>query len=199
MLSTENPFGWVNWTNDWSRPGREKFKTDNTKKPFTDYEDRPFDFDAFFGFFPEFNPATSTENPPPYTLAFLGAVAKRAGMFIKPSWCRELDGEDRKYAFFLMVAHMSVLAKSGQTTLPGTSTPGGVSTSGMTSGPGVVVSSSVGGVSISKGQMAPIKRFWEEWYYQTPYGREYLTFLEQQVAAGIMYEGEENIADCLRD
>lgn len=179
----------------WNQhPGAEHFMTDPCRDgKFTDFRDIPFDSELFFSFFPEF------DNPETYSLPFLSGVAKQAGMFIKPSWCRELDGEDRLYAYLLTVAHMAYLTKQQQAGLPG----GGLRNIGMgITGdvmPGVMTSASVGGVSVSKtGQFQP-RSMWESWYYQTPYGRTLLVFLEQKVAAGLLYNGEENIASCLRD
>lgn len=189
----------VDYTN--RHPGREEFKERCGEGPFSDYKDMAFDFDKFFAFFPEFNPDEAVESgsTPHYSQSFISGAAKQAAMFVKPSWCRELDGDDRLYAYFLTVAHMCVLMKQQQSGLVGTATPGFGATASMDTMPGVMTSASVGGVSVSKtGQFNP-RNFWEAWYYQTPYGRTLLTFLEQQVAAGFIYEGEENIANCLRD
>lgn len=196
-VDMENPFSVV-WHNIWDEDdGREKFMEDRPCLSFTDYVDRPFDFDLFYSFFPEFAPPDD-DTKPQYSTAFISGAAKQAAMFVKPSWCRELDGHDRTYAYLLTVAHMAVLIKQQQVSLAGTSTPGYGATASLDSMPGVITSASVGGVSLSKtGQFQP-RSFWEAWYNQTPYGRTLLSFLEQKTAAGIIYEGGENIADCLR-
>ena len=181
------------WNNLWNeRPGSQKFLEDGKSPPFSDYKDLPFRFDIFFSFFPEF------EKSEAYPVAFIAAAAKQARMFIRPSWCRELDGPDRDYALCLCVAHMAVLLKRQQAALNGSSVPGTGTFSGSDAGPGVVTSASVGGVSVSKGGMSQPRDFWEEFFYQTPYGRTLLAFLNQCVAAGFYYEGQENIAAYLR-
>ncbi len=178
--------------------GRQSFKEKQDAPPFSDYVDRPFDFDLFYSFFPEFMPPEDGSTPT-YSQSFLSAAAKQAAMFVRVSNCRELDGPDRLYAFNLCVAHMAVLLKRRQSALPGTSVqPTSAATGNMDAGPGVVTSASVGGVSVSKGQMMQPRNHWEEWYYQTPYGRDFLAFLSQKTAAGFYYEGEENIAFLLR-
>lgn len=201
MYCQENPYGYYWGVGYNDHPGHEHFKENRPCKPFSDYVDSPFDFDLFFSFFPEFNPEEAEEagEKPTYTRSFISAAAKQAGMFIKPTWCRELDGHDRVYAYLLTVAHVCVLLKQQQSGLVGTATPGHGATAMMDTMPGVMTSASVGGVSVSKSGLYNPRNMWESWYYQTPYGRTLLVFLEQQVAAGFMYQGEENIADCLRD
>lgn len=195
FLSQENPWPWVSWGKRFwgEKPGAESFKERPGEGPFTDYRDAPFPFDEFFEFFSEF------KDSPSWTMPFMSGVAKQAAMFIKPSWCRELDGADRKYAYFLVVAHMAVLTKQQQMGLPGTSAQGTSATIGMDTMPGVMTSASVGGVSVSKTGIVQPRSQWQAYWYQTPYGRTFLAFMQQQVAAGLIYSGEENIADCLRD
>lgn len=195
FLSQENPLGWLtHGLKFWGeKPGAEEFKEAPGEGPFSDYRDAPFPFDEFYSFFPEF------QDSPSWTEAFMSGVAKQAAMFIKPSWCRELDGPDRKYAYFLMVAHMAVLTKQQQVGLVGTATPGYGATAGMDTMPGVMTSASVGGVSVSKTGIMQPRNMYESYFYQTPYGRTFLVFMQQQVAAGMIYSGEENIANCLRD
>ena len=194
-------YPWWGWKNWGVHPGAERFATDRDDKPFSDYKDKPFDFELYFSFFPEFNPETARENgeTPQYTEAFISGAAKQAAMFVRDTSCRELDGDDRLYAYLLTVAHMCVLIKQQQSGLIGTATPGFGATASMDTMPGVMTSASVGGVSVSKtGQFQP-RGFWEAFWYQTPYGRTMLAFLEQCAAAPILYEGEENVAECLRD
>lgn len=201
-LSQENPYSvfmGVDYTN--LHPGHKHFKERKGEGPFSDYKDKPFDYDTFFAFFPEFDPSDAEDSGdrPQYTRSFIAGAAKQAAMFVKPTWCRELDGDDRLYAYFLTVAHMCVLIKQQQSGLVGTATPGFGSTAMMDTMPGVMTSASVGGVSVSKTGLFNPRNWWEFWYNQTPYGRTLMVFLEQQVAAGFIYEGEENIANCLRD
>ena len=183
-----------------NRTGAECFALGEDEGVFSDYVDRPLDFEMFFSFFPEFNPEGVAEDETAvYDLAFLSAAAKEAAVFCRPTNCRELDGPDKIYAFYLNVAHLAVLNKRQQTGLTGTATPGSGVTAGMDTMPGVMTSASVGGVSVTKTGITQPKNFWEEWYYQTPYGRKFLAFLEGKVAAGFYYEGEENIGMLLRE
>lgn len=196
-VSPDQPLSWLGglWdgTNSWNlRPGAEKFTEDQPCKPFSDYKDIPFRLDIFYSYFPEFKGA---EQYPP---SFVAAAAKQAGHMLKPTWCRELDGPDRAYAFNLVVAHVTVLMKKQQGGLAGGSTPGTGVFTGVDSGPGVVTSASVGGVSVSKTQIAQVKNFWEEYFYQTPYGRTLLMILENSAPVGFYYEGGENPASWLR-
>lgn len=185
----------LDWMQFWgnSHDGAQHFAETQPCLPFSDYMDAPFDFELFFSFFPEF------KDSPTYSLSFISAAAKEAAMYIKPTWCRELDGNDRLYAYFLIVSHIIVLNKRQQAGLVGTATPGSGVTAAMDTMPGVMTSASVGGVSVSKTGITNPKNFWEEWFYQTPYGRKYLTFMEQAVGAGLYYEGEENIGFLLRE
>lgn len=180
---------WEDWNH---RPGSEEFLEKKPTVPFSDYRDVPFAFDAFYAFFPEFEGAEA------YPQAFIAAAAKQARMFVRLSWCRELDGPDREYALALTVAHMAVVIKQRQASLLGSATPGQGAFSGMDGGPGVVTSASVGGVSVSKGMMVQPKNNWEEFFYQTPYGRTLMAFLGQCAPAGLFYEGGDNIASYLR-
>lgn len=186
-------FSWAYPYNSWSkRPGAESFVEQQPCKPFSDYQDLPFDFDIFYSFFPEFKGAAD------YPPSAIAAAAKQARMFVKPTWCRELDGPDRLYVLNLATAHVAFLNKKEQAGLRGGATPGTGAFAGSDSGPGVVTSASVGGVSVTKTQLAQIKGFWEEWFYQTPYGRRMMVFLESCAPAGLYYEGGENPADWLR-
>lgn len=185
----------MEWMQYWgnSHDGAQSFAEERPTTPFSDYRDKPFDFEVFYAFFPEFNGSET------YPETFLSAVAKEAAMFVKPTWCRELDGDDRLYAYMLVVAHIAVLNKRQQVGLVGTATPGAGASAGMDTMPGVMTSASVGGVSVSKtGTMQP-KSHWEAWFYQTPYGRTYLAFMEQESGPGLYYEGEDNIGFLLRD
>ena len=185
----------LEWMQYWgnSHDGAQRFAEEQPTEPFCDYRDKPLDTELFFAFLPEF------QDSPVYPLNFLSAAAKEAGMYVQPTWCRELDGEERLYAYFLIVAHIAVLNKRQQTGLVGTATPGSGVTAGMDTMPGVMTSASVGGVSVTKTGITQPKNFWEEWFYQTPYGRKYLTLMEQAAGAGLYYEGEENIGFLLRE
>lgn len=188
--------GALNWNdgyNSWShRPGAQSFVEQQPCKPFSDYRDLPFDFEIFYSLFPEFKGSED------YPVPFIAAAAKQARMFVKPTWCRELDGPDRDYVLNLATAHIAVLLKKQQASLRGGTTPGVGAFAGADSGPGVVTSASVGGVSVTKTQLAQVKGFWEEWFYQTPYGRQMMVFLESCVAGGLYYEGGDNPANWLR-
>lgn len=178
-------------------PGAEHLMTDNTKPPFTDYVEPAFDIEEFYSFFPEFKPKEGEESPT-YTAEFVESMAKQAGFYIKPSWCRELDGPDRHFAYLLTVAHFAMLTKS-ETSKDAQSPVSGFSgVSGADAMPGFITSASVGGVSVSKNAVYQPKSAWEAFYYRTPYGRKFLMLLDNAVAAGLYYNGEENIANCLR-
>lgn len=187
-------YGGYDWWSDFGdpNPGRMRFLEKQPTKPFSDYKDRPFPFDIFYSYFPEF------ENSPDYPATFIASAAKEARMFVRNSWCRELDGPDRLYALNLIVAHFSVLNKTRQTTLKGSATPGTGVFSGGDNGPGIVTSASVGGVNVSKGMMLQPKSYWEEFFYSTPYGRSFLAFMHQQTAGGLYYEGGDNFRAFLR-
>ena len=188
-----SPFGMGPHYNSWNlRPGADSFKETQPTAPFSDYRDLPFRFDVFYSIFPEFKGAAD------YPETLIAAAAKEARMYIRPSWCRELDGPDREYALNLATAHCAVLAKKRQAGLRGSATPGTGNFAGADAGPGVVTSASVGGVSVTKTQLAQVKNFWEEWFYQTAYGRQLLVFLSQSAPAGLYYEGGENPASWLR-
>ena len=102
-----------------NRSGAECFAEKPGEGPASDYRDRAFDFGLFFSFFPEFDPsaAMGAGEVPQYSLAFISAAAKEAGMYVKPTWCRELDGHDREYVYYLTVAHVCVLNKQAQSGL----------------------------------------------------------------------------------
>lgn len=186
-------FSYFDGHNSWNlRPGNEHFMEDRPCVPFSDVKDAPFNFDAFYALFPEFKKAVD------YPQAMIAAAAKQARMFVKPSWCRELDGPEREYVYHLATAHLTVLLKKQQAGLNGSALPGTGNFAGADSGPGVVTSASVGGVSVTKTQLAQVRNFWEEWFYQTPYGRTMMVFLEQCACAGFYYEGGENPASWLR-
>lgn len=187
-----NGFGWGEF---WgAHPGAEKFALKPWEGPFSDYEEKELDYVKFCRYFPEF------KNSEVYDEEFIRAAALHALHFCKPTGCRELDGPDRLYSYFLCVAHMAILLKQQQDAM--VDPTGGAAGSGVSAaqlGPGVVTSATVGSVSISKTGNVQPNGHWEAWYYQTPYGRQLLAFLEEHVAAGLLYEGGENIADCLRD
>ena len=186
-------YSWAWPYNSWSkRPGAQSFVEQQPCKPFSDYRDLPFDFEVFYSLFPQF------KNSEDYPVPFIAAAAKQARMFVKPTWCRELDGPDRDYVLNLATAHIAVLTKQQQASLRGGTTPGMGAFAGADSGPGVVTSASVGGVSVTKTQLAQVKGFWEEWFYSTPYGRQMMVFLESCAPAGIYLEGGENPANWLR-
>lgn len=178
-------------------PGEEHFETDNRKPPYSDYKEPSFDIEEFYSLFPEFKPKDEDPNPP-YTREFVESMAKQTAFFVKPTWCRELDGPDRHFAFLLTVAHISTLTKAELAKGAQGQPAGFGGASMMDSMPGFIASASVGGVSISKSSIYQPKSGWESWYYQTPYGRRFLVLLEQAAPCGLFYQGEENIADCLR-
>lgn len=190
------PIGLWSWAypyNSWNlRPGAQSFVEKQPCKPFSDYRDLPFSFQKFYALFPEFEGAED------YPQTLIASAAKQARFFVKPTWCRELDGPDRDYVLNLATAHFTVLLKKQQASLRGGSTPGMGAFAGADSGPGVVTSASVGGVSVTKTQLAQVKGYWEEFFYSTPYGRQMMVFLESCVAGGLYYEGAENPASWLR-
>lgn len=172
-------------------PGAERFTLKPWEGPFSDFAEKDLDFELFCRYFPEFKDSEE------FSEEFVRSAALHAAHFCKPTACRELDGRDRLYSYFLCVAHMASLLKQQQEAMGEPS--GGSGFSGASLGPGVITSATVGSVSISKtGNIQP-QGHWEAWYYQTPYGRQLLAFLESHVAAGLIYQGEENIANCLRD
>ena len=186
-------FGWASPYNSWNRrPGNDHFMEERPCAPFSDVRDAPFNFDEFYSLFPEFKGSED------YSQALVAAAAKQARFFVKPSWCRELDGPERDYVYNLAVAHIACLLKKQQAGLNGSAIPGTGNFAGADAGPGVVTSASVGGVSVTKTQLSQIKSMWQEWFYQTPYGRTMMVLLEQCASTGFYYEGGENPASWLR-
>ena len=164
--------------------------------PYSDYRDRPFDYESFVALFPEFGD-TST-----FPQALVEIAGKNARLYVTDQSCPQLDGPDRAYAQSLMTAHLVVLAIKRSANPLGQPTPGGGSGSsatggtaatssiGVGAGVGVITSASVGGVSVSM-QLPQSATAWEYWLNQTPYGQELLAYLSAHVPAGIYGYGSD--------
>lgn len=119
-----------------------------------------FDIGKFRAMFPEFGDVTK------YPDAQLTMMWDMACEFVSEQACpcAMLEGKQREYVLYLLVAHMLSIfaqqqANAAAGKLPG-SAPGGIETS-----------ASIGDISV--GRMAPPARDgWEFWLAQTPYGQQ---------------------------
>ena len=134
----------------------------------------PFDVDKLLSYFPEFG------NSEVYSNELLTAAGKRARFWISKNGCAQLFGEEREYAYYCIVGHLA----------------GG--SAGAVGGSGLIQSASVGGVNVSFQVPQYMKSSWDWWLAQTPYGQQYLAFLESRVPVGIYGMGDD-IRACLRD
>lgn len=179
----------------WGAPLRS-FETRPPRK-VSKYKDEPVDVDWFKAVFPEF--ADDAKWP----RSLVEGAAKRARFFI-PIWtqCDYLDGEDREYARGLLTAHIMITAKQNQAAMDQQALAlgsGGVAGGSMTTlpGTGIVTSASIGSVSYSK-TLPQSKDAYEFWLNQTPYGIELQAFLMNNIAVGVMAQGDD-IRECFRD
>ncbi|MCQ2299919.1 MAG: DUF4054 domain-containing protein [Bacteroidales bacterium] len=157
--------------------------------------DEMFDVDVFCSWFPEF------DNRSTYSAKFLTAAAKQARMWISREECAHLQGEERMYAYYLMIGHLIIMTKKEQNASdPSNMQPGmGMSSqSGAVGGSGLLQSASVGGVSVSLQVPQYFKGAWDWWLGQTPYGQKLLAFLESRVPVAIYGYGDD-IRDCIRE
>ena len=152
----------------------------------------PFDVDKLLSYFPEFG------NSEVYSNELLTAAGKRARFWISKNGCAQLFGEEREYAYYCIVGHLAVLTqKAMSSTDPSKAVPAGGS-AGAVGGSGLIQSASVGGVNVSFQVPQYMKSSWDWWLAQTPYGQQYLAFLESRVPIGIYGMGDD-IRSCLRD
>ena len=154
--------------------------------------DAPFDVETLTSYFPEFGNETT------YPPSLLTAAGKRARFWISKVGCAQLFGAEREYAYYCIVAHLAVLTqKAMASTDPSQAVPAGGS-AGAVGGSGLIQSASVGGVNVSFQVPQYMKSSWDWWLAQTPYGQQYLAFLESRVPIGIYGMGDD-IRSCLRD
>ena len=154
--------------------------------------DAPFDLDVLYSYFPEFN------NAEKFSPDLLTAAGKRARFWISKNGCAQLFGAEREYAYYCIVGHLTILTqKAMSSTDPSKAVPAGGS-AGAVGGSGLIQSASVGGVNVSFQVPQYMKSSWDWWLAQTPYGQQYLAFLESRVPIGIYGMGDD-IRSCLRD
>lgn len=164
------------------------FETEPPRK-MTAYRDEPVDVDEFRAWFYQF------ENPEYYPDKLIISCAKRARMFV-PVWsqCDYLDGDDRKYARGLLIAHIVTLTKEEMAAQEQKNQTGGLG--GGTSN-GIKTSASVGSVNVSY-TIPNSANAWEFWLNKTPFGLEFQAFLSNHVGCGIYAMGDD-IRSCFRD
>lgn len=177
-------------------PPLKSFETHPPRKVCR-YRDDPVDVDKFKAWFAEF--ADDAKWP----RGMVESAAKRARFYV-PIWtqCDYLDGEDREYARGLLTAHILITIKQNAAAMDQAALAigsGGVAGGSMTAlpGTGIVTSATIGSVSYNK-TLPQSKDAYEFWLNQTPYGIELQAFLMNNIAVGVMAQGDD-IRECFRD
>lgn len=177
-------------------PPLKSFETRPPRK-VSRYRDDPVDVDKFKAWFAEF--ADDAKWP----RAMVEAAGKRARFYVPIySQCDYLDGEDREYARGLLTAHIMITCKQNLAAMDQAALAtgsGGVAGGSMTAlpGTGIVTSATIGSVSYNK-TLPNSKDAYEFWLNQTPYGIELQAFLINNIAVGVMAQGDD-IRECFRD
>lgn len=124
-----------------------------------------------------------------YPDSMIYRAGEGAMMHITPSVCwMPMVGKYRLYALFLMAAHILVLAKKDEETVP---------TGEGTAAPGIEFKATIGTVAIERTKPNSFTvGDWEYWLGQTSYGRELLAYLETRAPVGVFLNGPQ---DSVRD
>lgn len=126
---------------------------------------RPFPYDHFLNYFPEFKPKRCDDSITP---EFIIACGSRASMYLSDFDSVWLKGERRLYAHCLLAAHIVYLTNKVKKETAG----------GGDAAVGPVTNASVGGVSV--GMQTPTSSqdgAFEWWLNKSPYGQEFLAII----------------------
>ena len=143
----------------------------------------PFDYDSFVARFPEFGNA---EKHPIDTVQNAGY---RASMHVTRSVPGiPMSGPYREYALFLVAAHILALADLA-----------GEDSNGVGDTPaGIPFKATVGSVTIENTKPNGFTSDdFNYWYSQTPYGREYLAFIDTFAQGIYLNEPNDSVRDLL--
>lgn len=127
--------------------------------------------EEFYKEFPEFNTET-------YQTICPRAFRQTKSFFSTKNYGR-LKNDDRKTAFYLFCAHLSLLYFKNSTAMQ---------TGAASNGAGLVASANVGEVSVSYVQIPNLDNL-EYWLSLTPYGLELLALLEIYTSAPFYFGG----------